>query len=412
MPGNLKELIKNKIKQGKKDKRGPRTPHQLLAVEIAESFGKLKSRKDVSILMNLCKKYNNQYIRRIWGLVMEKEIDNKMAYFLAILKNINEEEKIKKMKNLNIIFIGTSEFAIPALKKITEQISKPIAVITQPDKPAGRKKTLISSPIKITTEKLGLTILQPQKIGEIKDKIKKLKPDIFVMASYGQIIPQAILNIPRYGCLNIHPSLLPKYRGSSPIQTAILNNDKQTGVCIMLTDKQMDHGAIVKCKKHVLSKAEGSKIENQNFLELQDKLSELGAELLVKILPDYIDGKIELKKQNHKKATYTKILTRDDGKINWNKKAFQIRQQINAFHPWPGCWSYMKNKKRIKIIEISILDEKEKIRKPGELFLLPNKKTAIQCGQGTLILEKIQVEGKKETDGKNFLQGNKKIKFV
>ncbi|MCD4705902.1 methionyl-tRNA formyltransferase [bacterium] len=404
MSENLKNLIKNKIKQEKKDKRGPRTPHQLLAIEIAESFGKLKSRKDISILMSLCKKYNNQYIRRIWGLVKEKEIDNKMAYFLAILKNINEEEKIEKMKNLNIIFIGTSEFAVPTLKKITEQISEPIAVITQPDKPAGRKKILVSSPIKITAEKSELTILQPQKIGKIKNKIEKLKPDIFIMVSYGQIIPQAILNIPKYGCLNIHPSLLPKYRGPSPIQTAILNNDKQTGVCIMLTDNQMDHGAIVKCQK--------IKMEDQNFLELQDKLSQLGSDLLIKILPDYIKGKIKLKKQNNKKATYTKILTRDDGKIDWNKKVEEIESQTRAFYPWPGCWCYLKDKKRIKIIQVSILNKKEKNRKPGELFLLPNKKTAIQCGQGTLILEKIQVEGKKEIDGKNFLQGNKKIKFV
>lgn len=403
MSENLKNLIKNKIKQEKKDKRGPKTSHQFLAVEIARSFGKLKSKKDVSILMNLCKKYNDQYIRRIWGIAKEKETDNKMAYFLATLKNINKEEKAKKIKNLKIIFIGTSEFAIPLLKKITEQITKPIAVITQPDKPTGRKKILTSPPIKITAKKLGITILQPQKIEEIKNQIKKLKPDIFIMASYGQIIPQMILKIPRYGCLNIHPSLLPKYRGPSPIQTAILNNDQQTGVSIMLTDSKMDHGLIIKSQK--------LKIKSENFLELENNLSELGAELLVKILPNYIEGKIKLKKQNHKKATYTKILTRADGKIDWNKKVKEIEAQIRAFYPWPGSWSYLKNKKRIKIIQASFLDEKEKIRKPGELFLLPNKKTAIQCGQGTLILEKIQVEGKKEITGKNFLQKNKKMKF-
>ncbi|MEA2089096.1 MAG: methionyl-tRNA formyltransferase [Patescibacteria group bacterium] len=404
MSENLKNLIKNKIKQEKQDKRGPKTLHQLLAVEIAESFGKLKSRKDVAILMNLCKRYNNQYIRRIWGLVKEKDIDNKMAYFLAILKNINQEEKIEKIKKLKIIFVGTSEFAVPILRKIKEQIVLPIAVITQPDKPAGRKKILASSPIKIATKEYKLKILQPRKIITIKDKIKKLNPDIFIMASYGQIIPQAILNIPRYGCLNVHPSLLPKYRGPSPIQTAILNNDKQTGVCIMLTDNQMDHGAIIKCQKYILN--------NENFSELQNKLSELGAELLIKILLDYIDEKIKLRKQNHKKAIYTKILTRDNGKINWNKKAKKIEAQTRALYPWPGCWSRMESGKRVKIIQVSILNKKHKSRKLGELFLLPNKKTAIQCGQGTLILEKIQVEGKKQTDGKNFLQGNKKIKLV
>ncbi len=405
MEEKLKNILKKKQqKEEKKDKRGPKTPHQLLALDIAQSFGKTKSRKDVAILMNLCKKYPDSYIRNIWGIVKEKNINNPMAYFLGIIKHKNIEEKNKYIKNKKIIFIGTSEFGVPTLEKLKENNFNIIKVITAPDKASGRKNLLTPSPIKKTAEKLKLSLLQPEKINSLSEKLKKLKPDLIILASYGQIIPPQIIKIPPLGILNIHPSLLPKYRGPSPIQTAILNKEKTTGVTIMLIDEKIDHGKIIKQQK--------LPIKNKNYTELHDELAKLGAKLLIKTLPNYIFGKLKPKEQNHKKATYTKILTKKDGKINWNRKAQDIDALIRAFYPWPGTWSYIKTKqglKKIKIIKATLLNSRKKNKTPGKIFKTKNKKMAVKCGQGNLILEIVQLEGKKPISGEDFLKGYPEI---
>lgn len=406
---NLKSILQAKTEEQKnplkeKGKRGPRTPHQLLALEMAESFGKSGSRRDIAVLMNLCKKYDDQYLRRVWGIVKEKNISNKMPYFLAVVKNMNEEEKKERFKNLNILFIGTSSFAVPALKELKNNNLNILAVITQPDRPAGRKKELSPSPIKIEAEKYGLRVLQPEKISEIADEIKMLNPHLTVMVSYGQIIPQEIIDIPKYGTINIHPSLLPKYRGPSPIQAAILNEDQQTGITIMLVDGKMDHGPIIASKK--------IKIETKDYPKLHDELSIIGAKLLIEIIPGYIGGNITAKEQDDNKATYTKIITKEDGKINWLKNAKKIAAQIKALRPWPGTWCNMNESKKIKIISASVLEEKSKNRDYGKLFLTPEKKPGVLCGTGSLILERVQPEGKAEMDGAEFFRGYNTEKFI
>lgn len=407
---NLKSILQAKTEEQKNplkengSKRGPRTPHQLLALEIAEYFGKSGSRRDIAILMNLCKKYDDQYLRRVWGIVKEKQISNKMAYFLAIVKNMNEEEKQEKFKNLRIIFIGTSALAVPTLNKINNSALNILTVITQPDRPAGRQKELMPSPIKIAALKLNLPIFQPEKIEMAKEKIKELNPDLIIMVSYGQIIPGEIIDLPKYGAINIHPSLLPKYRGSSPIQTAILNQDKQTGVTIMLVDKKMDHGPILKTKK--------IEIKNKNYPELHNELANLGAQLLLDILPDYISGHIKAEVQNDDKATYTKILKREDGKIDWSKKSDKIEAQIRAFHPWPGTWCYFGENKKIKIIAAILTESKDKNKEFGKLFLNEKKELEILCGTGSLILKQVQPEGKNEMSGTDFFRGNNTEKFI
>ncbi|MEA2065448.1 MAG: methionyl-tRNA formyltransferase [Patescibacteria group bacterium] len=408
MTSRLKDAIKSRItaanKRKKKDKRGPTTKHQLLAVDIAESFGKLKSRRDVAILMNLCKKQSNARIMRIWGIVKEKEISNKMAYFLAILRNINKEERMEKVKKVKIIFIGSSEFAVPILQELLNRDLRIIAVITQIDRPVGRKKILTATPIKKFAQERRLTILQPLKISLIKNKIKKLNPDLIITAAYGQIVPQAILDIPKHKCLNIHPSLLPKYRGSSPIQNAILNGDRQTAVSIMIMDAKMDHGDII-AKKRL-------KIIDQNYTQLRDELSELGADLLVKVLPDYLVEKIKAKPQNHKNAIFTKILQRADGQVDWRKKAIEIERQVRAFYPWPGSWSFLSNNKKLKIIQVSLLRIVGAHKNVGEIFLTDDKKMGVLCGHGSLVLERVQLEGKKEMSGREFMLGRKVDRFV
>jgi methionyl-tRNA formyltransferase len=401
---NLKNLLQAKTEDqegAKKDKRGPRTPHQLLALEIAENFGKQNSRRDIAILMNMCKKYPENYIRNIWGTVKEKDIGNKMAYFLAIVKNKNEEEKEEKMRNLKILFIGTSEFSIPALKRLKGKNLNIVSVITQPDRPVGRKKELTPPPIKVAAQELGLPILQPENISNITDKIKELGPDLTVMISYGQIIPKEIIEIPNYGTLNIHPSILPKYRGSSPIQSAILNQDKQTGVAIMLIDEKMDHGPILSIKK--------IKTYNKNYLTLHSELAELGATLLLEVMPQYLTGQLTAKEQNHERATFTKILKRVDGKIDWSKKVEKIEAQMRAYYPWPGSWCHTDSDKKLKITKATINETDSKNKNFGEIVNQQNK-MIILCKKGSLRLDEVQLEGKNLISDEEFLRGNNNIK--
>jgi methionyl-tRNA formyltransferase len=204
------------------------------------------------------------------------------------------------------------------------------------------------------------------------EDIKKIKPDLVIVANYGKIIPQDILNIPRYGFLNVHPSLLPKYRGPSPIQFSILNGDKETGITIILMDAKVDHGPILAQRKTIIG-------ENETAAELRDRLAVLGAKLLIDVIPDWLRGKIKLRRQDERKATYTKILVREDGKIDWKKSVKVIERQIRAFCPWPGTYTFYKGK-RLKILKARL--EKNK-----------------------LIIEEVQLEGKKPTSFEDFLRG-------
>jgi len=284
-----------------------------------------------------------------------------------------------------IIFIGTSQFAVPALKTLIKEKYKIITVITSPDKPIGRKQEITSSPIKKTALEYNLKILQPEKISDIASKISDLKPDLIITAAYGQIIPKDILNTPKFNSLNLHPSLLPKYRGPSPIQTAILNNDKTTGLTIMLMDEKMDHGPII-------SQTE-IKINDQfNYQTLEKKLSQEAATLLIKILPQYFQNEIKPKPQKEEKASYTKILTRQDGKINLQQTAKEIERKIRAFYPWPGTWTEL-NGKRIKILKAKTVNQE-------------NEQT-IKTNQGFLELELVQPAGKKPMTGEEFFKGYK-----
>lgn len=308
-----------------------------------------------------------------------------------------------------IVFMGTPEFAAYFLKKIIENQFKPVAVITQPDKRVGRKQKIVFSSVKQVALKYDIPVLQPKSIkdSEIQQIIETLKPDIIIVVAYGQIIPKKILDIPKFGCINIHASLLPKYRGASPIQYAILNGDQTTGITLMQMNEKMDEGDIIVQREVEIA-------EDDTTLTLQKKLAELGVNLLIETLPYIFDGKIELIPQDHKKATYTKILRKEDGKIDWRKKAIEIERQIRAFYPWPGTYTEFRIKnlefriKRLKIIQASVSPSKSK-SESGTVFLTPDRKLAVACGKDNLILEKVQVEGKKEISGNEFIRGYPKI---
>jgi len=308
------------------------------------------------------------------------------------------------MKNIfpKIIFLGTPEFSVPALLKLIELDYHPILVMTQPDKPAGRNKALTPPPIKKIALDHKLPLAQPKNKKELTEIFEKLDCDLGVLVAFGQILPQIVLNKPRLGILNIHPSLLPQYRGSSPIQSAIMNGDKKTGISIIKLSDKVDAGDIVAQAELELDQSEDAEI-------LHDKLANLGAKLLLEILPDYLAGKIIPKIQDDSRATFTVMINREDGQIDWSKTAGQIERQSRAFFPWPGVFTYL-NGKRLKIAKLSVLDPNFKPNQPvGTVFLGENESLAVQCGQGQVALEKLQLEGKKELTAKDFIVGNKII---
>ncbi|NQU83711.1 MAG: methionyl-tRNA formyltransferase [Parcubacteria group bacterium] len=308
---------------------------------------------------------------------------------------------MKDKDKIRTIFIGTPDFGIPSLRKLADDSRFEVAaVITGLDKKIGRKYIITPSPIKIEAQKLNLLVLQPQKISKIKKEIADLNPDIIVTVAYGQIIPEEILTIPKFGSINIHGSLLPKYRGSACVQSPILNGDKKSGVTIMLMDKNIDTGPI-------LNKAEVILADDETYASLHKKLSILGAEILIPTLMNYINGKIKPQKQANSQASYTKQLKKQDGHINWNKEAKEIERFIRAMNPWPGAFSYFNDNLMLKIFETSLVLLNNNKYKIGELFLY-NNQLAIKCLKDTLIIKKLQIQGKKEISSDSFILGHKK----
>lgn len=310
--------------------------------------------------------------------------------------------------NLRIIFIGTPEFSAIVLERMIKTGYLPIMVITSPDKPIGRhayqkasKQILTPSPVKALAEENKIPVLQSENIKNLKLEIANLQPELIVLVAFGQIISKEILEIPKYGCLNLHPSLLPKYRGASPIQAAILNGDAETGATIMLMDDQLDHGSIIANDKLLLTK-------NETIETLTKKLAELGAELLVKTIPKWVNKEINAQPQDDSMATFTKTIEKEDGRINWRKSAEEIERMIEAYNPWPGVYARLKIKndkfKFLRIIKVSVLRTEDK-KEPGMVFLTEKKGLAIACDNNAIVLEKVQLEGKNIMDTKSFLNG-------
>ena len=315
-------------------------------------------------------------------------------------------------KKVKIVFIGTPEFWAIILEKLIKSGHKPFLVITGQDKPVGRKQILTPSPVKVLVENYNIPVVQPEKLKDWKKEIRKIKPALIIVAAYGHIIPKEILEIPTYGCINVHPSLLPKYRGPSPIQYAILNGDEKTGVTIMRMTEKFDVGPVLANSEWQIA---NKKI---TYKELEEKLAEIGAELLIQTLPKLFAGTISQQPQDDSKATYTKILTKDDGKIDWQKSAKEIERQIRALNPWPGTFTTFKVKSQKSKVKITIQNLKllkilktdvivcSKKRKIGEVFLTEKGKLVVQCGKDCLIIEKLQLEGGKPLQSQDFLRGH------
>ncbi len=325
---------------------------------------------------------------------------------------------------MRIIFFGTSTFAIPILKALLPHYEM-VAVVTKPDEPMGRHHMLTSPPVKqllLEVKPPNIEILQPEKLSTILPRLQELKPDMIVLASYGKIIPQALLNLPRLGCINVHPSLLPRHRGASPLQYTILNGDTETGVSIMKMDAEVDHGPILERSNLEISRFDLQKLP---LPELTQKLSELGAQLLIQILPDYIAGRITPQEQDHSKATFTKMFTKNDGHMDFKKSAITLERMVRALNPWPGTFSRLSLEGRgpaagggegayqiFKILKARILHPQIGCAadpRPGVLWLTEHKELAVNANPGSLILEQVQPQGKKSMTGMAFINGHKEV---
>jgi len=297
--------------------------------------------------------------------------------------------------------MGTAELSCASLQKLAEdERFHVIATVTQPDKPRGRELKLQPSPVKILAEKLGLPVLQPLKARDetFVSELRELKPDLIVVVAYGQILPQTILELPKFGCLNVHTSLLPKYRGAAPIQRAIADGEFETGVTIMRMDAGLDTGPILATRRTPIFAEDDSQI-------LHDRLAQLGSELLVETIPDYIAGKILPKPQPAEGATYAAKIRKEDGQIDWNLPAEKIWHRLRAFTPWPGAFTFLKSESKPQLLKIWKAEPVEISDEPGKILSADKNGIVVACGQGALRITELQREGGKRLKAEQFLAG-------
>lgn len=301
---------------------------------------------------------------------------------------------------MKIVFFGTPEFAAPILETL---INIPgfevISIVTQPDKPVGRKGKITPPPIKVISEKHEIKVLQPGDKKELLSMVKDIKADFFIVVAYGLILTKDILQIPKHGSINIHASLLPKYRGASPIQESLLNGDKETGITIMKMDEELDHGQIYFMKR--------LDIENDdNLITLSAKLSNLSSQVLPLVLEDIKNGILTPIEQNHAKATFCRKIKKEDGKIDWNKSAKEIINMIRGYYLWPSVYTEF-NGKKLKILKAQIEDSSQD-PVPGK-FTVEDNVLKIGTSNGYLLPQKVQIEGKNEMEIEAFLNGYKSL---
>lgn len=296
---------------------------------------------------------------------------------------------------VKIVFMGSPEFAIPALAGLAEQYEI-AGVITQPDKPAGRGRRLASPLIKVKAESLGIPVIQPVRLknAEAYEQLAAWSPDLIVVAAYGQILQQNILNLPGFGCLNVHASLLPRWRGASPIQAAILHGDQKSGVSIMRMEAGLDTGP-------VLAQRETGILPEDTGETLSGRLADMGASLLLEVLPDYLTGKLIPQAQDDALATYAKMIKKQEGELDFSLPGVELERKVRAFNPWPGAYLQWEGG-RLKVHQARVAAASGlKVGQRGKIDKLP----AVAIVDGWLVLEEVQPSGKKPMSGKVFLNG-------
>jgi methionyl-tRNA formyltransferase len=302
--------------------------------------------------------------------------------------------------NTKIVFMGSPEFAVPTLQALVGKFNV-VGVVTQPDRPAGRGRKLTPPPIKSLAEEYGLPVIQPPRLRQ-PDAIEQLhnwKPDVIVVAAFGQILRPQVLDLPPQGCINVHASLLPRWRGAAPIRAAILHGDSQTGITIMRMDAGIDTGPILSQRAIPIEAGD-------NAETLGEKLARIGADLLIETLPGYLVGQISPTPQEDGLATYAPMLEKADGELDFNRSAIELERQVRAFYPWPGAFTHIWQGELLKILRASVvrISDLDRTLEPGRRTVY-HSLPAIGAVGGLLVLEEVQPAGKKPMDGGVFLRG-------
>ncbi|MBR4672727.1 MAG: methionyl-tRNA formyltransferase [Bacilli bacterium] len=306
------------------------------------------------------------------------------------------------MKDLKVVFMGTPDFSVPVLQGLIDTCNV-IGVVTQPDKEVGRKKEIEFSPIKKLAIANNIKVLQPEKIRTDFQCVLDLNPDIIITCAYGQIIPVEILEYPKYKCINVHASLLPKYRGGAPIHRAIINGEKETGITIMYMAPGMDDGDIISQEKISIG-------ENETVGELHDKLSIMGKELLLKTLPSIIDGTNERIKQDETKVSLAKIIKKEDEVIDFNDSAINVHNKIRGLSPFPGGYALLEDK-RVKFYKSKV--EKTNIAAlPGTIVKVDKTGMYVKTNDELVVIEELKIEGKKRLTIQDLLNGMNKEELL
>lgn len=291
---------------------------------------------------------------------------------------------------MKVLFFGTPEFAVPSLRELSKEFEV-VGVVCKPDKPAGRGQKLAPPPVKVLAEQLKLKVFQPEKKDQIFPIVEMLKPDCIVVVAYGKILPPEVLNYPRYGCINLHASLLPAYRGSAPIQRALMAGERLTGNTVMLMEEELDAGPILRQEEELID-------EEDNLKTLSERLSEKGAELLINTLRDWFSGKTVPVPQEHGKATYAPSVEKEEHRICWKASAPSVKDRVRGLYP--NCYTFTQRGERLKILKVRVVEGEGS---PGEL--LDSKRMVIACGEGAVeALELISPKGKL-VSGEDFMRG-------
>lgn len=296
--------------------------------------------------------------------------------------------------------MGTPQFAVPALEQLTEHYDV-VAVVTQPDAPAGRGKHLVQSAVKQFALSKGLPVLQPDSLkpAEVVEQLRGYHPDCIVVAAFGQILRKPVLELPRYGCINVHGSLLPRWRGASPISAAIAAGDEATGITIMRMDVGLDSGPLLSKRAEPIG-------PEDTTATLMERLSHIGADLLIDTLPKYFAGELTPEGQDESLVTLCRQLKKEEGRIDWGTSAVEVERHVRAMTPWPGAFTTLDGK-QLKILKSRVGMQMDRmLRPPGNLFLQRGKELLVACNGGTLELLEVQQEGKKVTPAADFARGH------
>lgn len=304
---------------------------------------------------------------------------------------------------MRIVFMGTPDFAVDSLAALVESSDHEIvAVITQPDRPKGRGQKVLMTPVKEYALEKNLVVLQPAKIRtpEFIEELKVLAPELIVVVAFGQFLPKEILELPKYGCINVHASLLPKYRGAAPIHYAVMNGEKESGVTIMRMDKGMDTGAM-------LAKVATYIGEDMTMGELHNELKVAGAHLLLEVIRGIEDGTIKDMPQNDAEATYASLLDKEIEKIEWSKSASEIHNKVRGLNPWPGAYTLLPDGRKLKIWQTRVMTKENAGTKPGTVVAFSKEGFIVACGNGCLEVIEVQPESKKKMPADVYCNGYK-----